>query len=137
MALSDSTFAAIAALIGIATFAFTSDIAARSGNGSPASCSSSSRVKRRNSGVVDLAIFTSPPFRLAGTSLSTLASFDFFYCSARVLFDPHSLARCGRTPPPLLAYVHHDSLIHPYPDVHARLLGPISNVAHGILKSPF
>src|SRR5215212_2448949 len=39
-----ATFSASAALIGAATFAFTSDIAARSGSGSPASVSSSSRV---------------------------------------------------------------------------------------------
>src|SRR5215212_510080 len=42
--LSLATFSASAALIGAATFAFTSDIAARSGSGSPASRSSSSRV---------------------------------------------------------------------------------------------
>src|ERR671920_555350 len=44
--LSLATFSARAALIGAATFAFTSDIAARSGSGSPASRSSSSRVRR-------------------------------------------------------------------------------------------
>src|SRR5919197_2119074 len=42
--LSERTFAAIAALIGAATFALISDIAARSGSSSPASASSSSRV---------------------------------------------------------------------------------------------
>src|SRR5919201_5176553 len=47
--LSERTFAAIAALIGAATFAFTSDIAARSGSSSPASSSSSSRVSFRYS----------------------------------------------------------------------------------------
>src|SRR5919202_1833706 len=41
---SDSTLAAMAALIGIATLAFTSDMAARSGSSSPASSESSSRV---------------------------------------------------------------------------------------------
>src|SRR3954453_12849915 len=40
---SERTFAATAALIGIARFAFTSDIAARSGSSSPASSLSSSR----------------------------------------------------------------------------------------------
>src|ERR671934_3061394 len=42
---SHTTFAATAALIGAATFALISDIAARSGSGSPASLSSSSRVR--------------------------------------------------------------------------------------------
>src|SRR5436305_7221448 len=41
---SERTFAATAALIGAARFALISDIAARSGSGSPASSSSSSRV---------------------------------------------------------------------------------------------
>src|SRR5919201_994629 len=44
MEVSERTFAAIAALIGMARFALTSDIAARSGIGSPATLSSSSRV---------------------------------------------------------------------------------------------
>src|ERR671931_2082643 len=42
--LSESTFAAMAALIGAATFALISDIAARSGSSSPARAFSSSRV---------------------------------------------------------------------------------------------
>src|SRR3954447_17766433 len=42
-ALSESTFAATAALIGAARFALISDIAARSGSSSPASSFSSSR----------------------------------------------------------------------------------------------
>src|ERR671935_112261 len=42
--LSERTFAAIAALIGAATFALISDIAARSGSSSPAIALSSSRV---------------------------------------------------------------------------------------------
>jgi hypothetical protein len=42
--LSERTFAATAALIGAATFALMSDIAARSGSSSPASVLSSSRV---------------------------------------------------------------------------------------------
>src|SRR3954451_1197003 len=45
---SDSTLAATAALIGIATLAFTSDMAARSGSSSPASSESSSRVSGLN-----------------------------------------------------------------------------------------
>src|SRR5207248_4006508 len=44
IALSESTFAAIAALIGIAMYALISDIAARSGSSSPASVLSSSFV---------------------------------------------------------------------------------------------
>src|ERR671937_975950 len=44
MELSERTFAAIAALIGAATFALMSDIAARSGSSSPARALSSSRV---------------------------------------------------------------------------------------------
>src|SRR5919201_19639 len=44
MELSDRTFSAIAAFTGAATFALISDIAARSGNSSPASLLSSSRV---------------------------------------------------------------------------------------------
>src|SRR4051812_20692919 len=47
--LSERTLAATAALIGAARFALMSDIAARSGSGSPASSSSSSRVSLRNS----------------------------------------------------------------------------------------
>src|ERR671936_227395 len=46
---SERTFAAIAALIGIARFAFTSDIAARSGSSSPAISLSSSGVSFRYS----------------------------------------------------------------------------------------
>src|SRR5919198_496327 len=42
--LSERTFAAIAALIGAATFALISDMAARSGSSSPARALSSSRV---------------------------------------------------------------------------------------------
>src|SRR5947199_43422 len=42
--LSERTFAAIAALMGAATFALISDMAARSGNSSPARAFSSSRV---------------------------------------------------------------------------------------------
>src|ERR671937_463823 len=42
--LSERTFAAMAALIGAATFALISDIAARSGSSSPARALSSSRV---------------------------------------------------------------------------------------------
>src|ERR687887_536268 len=42
--LSERTFAAIAALIGAATFALMSDMAARSGSSSPAMALSSSRV---------------------------------------------------------------------------------------------
>src|ERR671915_1784494 len=49
MAPSERTFAATAALIGMAMFAFTSDIAARSGSSSPASCSSSSFERLRYS----------------------------------------------------------------------------------------
>src|SRR4051795_1005781 len=41
---AERTFAAIAALIGAATFALISDIAARSGSSSPASAFSSSRL---------------------------------------------------------------------------------------------
>src|SRR5436853_2673687 len=44
MELSLATFSAAARLIGATTFALTSDIAARSGNSSPASSLSSSRV---------------------------------------------------------------------------------------------
>src|SRR3954468_23459745 len=51
MELSLATFSAAARLIGAATFAFTSDIAARSGSSSPASSLSSSRVSERYSGV--------------------------------------------------------------------------------------
>src|SRR3954452_23382058 len=47
--LSDSTFAATAALTGAATLALMSDIAARSGSSSPASSESSSRVSGRYS----------------------------------------------------------------------------------------
>src|SRR3954470_22261069 len=47
--LSDSTFAATAALTGAATFALMSDMAARSGSSSPASSESSSRVSGRYS----------------------------------------------------------------------------------------
>src|SRR3954468_5785878 len=47
--LSDSTFAATAALTGAARFALISDIAARSGSSSPASSVSSSRVSGRYS----------------------------------------------------------------------------------------
>src|SRR5439155_6231322 len=47
--LSLSTLSATAALIGAATFALMSDIAARSGSGSPASLSSSSRDSARYS----------------------------------------------------------------------------------------
>src|SRR4051794_31676287 len=43
--LSERTFSATAALIGAATFALMSDIAARSGSSSPASSFSSSRVR--------------------------------------------------------------------------------------------
>src|SRR3954469_13189862 len=47
--LSLATFSAAARLIGATTFAFTSDIAARSGSSSPASSFSSSRVSWRYS----------------------------------------------------------------------------------------
>src|ERR671916_318787 len=47
--LSDRTFAATAALTGAARFALISDIAARSGSGSPAIASSSSRDSWRYS----------------------------------------------------------------------------------------
>src|SRR5919107_3393647 len=47
--LSDSTFAATAALTGAAMLALISDIAARSGSSSPASSESSSRVSGRYS----------------------------------------------------------------------------------------
>src|SRR5919198_6056752 len=49
MELSERTFAAIAALIGAATFALISDIAARSGSSSPAMALSSSRDSWRYS----------------------------------------------------------------------------------------
>src|SRR5579872_6528954 len=60
IALSESTFAATAALIGIAMFALTSDIAARSGSSSPASVLSSSFVSFR---------YSSPIGRLLSSSL--------------------------------------------------------------------
>ena len=50
--LSDSTLSASAALMGAATLALTSDMAARSGSGSPASLSSSSRVSLRYSSAI-------------------------------------------------------------------------------------
>src|SRR5438105_704421 len=49
MELSLRTFRAAAMFTGAATFALISDIAARSGSGSPAIASSSSRVRRRYS----------------------------------------------------------------------------------------
>src|SRR5437588_6311511 len=61
---SERTFAAIAALIGAATFALISDIAARSGSSSPASSLSSSRVSVRYScGVVSLIVRLLVPLR--------------------------------------------------------------------------
>src|SRR3954470_2076864 len=50
--LSDRTFAATAALTGAARFALISDMAARSGNSSPASSLSSSRVSFRYSSAI-------------------------------------------------------------------------------------
>jgi hypothetical protein len=52
--LSLATLSAIAALIGAATFALISDIAARSGSSSPAIFSSSSRVSLRYSCLSDI-----------------------------------------------------------------------------------
>src|SRR5438105_14549125 len=60
IALSESTFAATAALIGIAMFALISDIAARSGSSSPASALSSSLVSLR---------YCSPIGRLLSSSI--------------------------------------------------------------------
>src|SRR5437868_13374879 len=54
--LSLATFSAAATLIGATTFAFTSDIAARSGSSSPASSFSSSRVSLRYSDMRDLLV---------------------------------------------------------------------------------
>src|SRR5437764_14523968 len=55
--LSLSAFSATAALIGAAMFAFSSDIAARSGSSSPASSLSSSRVSLRySSAILDLLV---------------------------------------------------------------------------------
>src|SRR5437764_1547347 len=54
--LSLSAFSATAALIGAAMFAFTSDIAARSGSSSPASSLSSSRVSLRYSSPIDASL---------------------------------------------------------------------------------
>src|SRR5436305_2021586 len=51
-----SAFSATAALIGAATFAFTSDIAARSGSSSPASSFSSSRLNLRYSSAMRLLL---------------------------------------------------------------------------------
>src|SRR3954451_31588 len=59
--LSDSTFAATAALTGAATFALMSDMAARSGSSSPASSESSSRVSGRYSWGLFSAISLFPP----------------------------------------------------------------------------
>src|ERR1041384_7945543 len=50
--LSERTFAATAALIGAATFALINDIAARSGNSSPARAFSSSRESARYSSAI-------------------------------------------------------------------------------------
>src|SRR5437588_561520 len=71
--LSDRTLAAIAAFTGAARFALMSDIAARSGSGSPARASSSSRVRR-----------------LYSTSLRTVR-----HLPLRALVDRHRLGRIG------------------------------------------
>src|ERR671930_1933035 len=63
MELSLATLSAAARLIGAATLALISDIAARSGSGSPASASSSSRLSVRYSCIASV-MSVSPQLRL-------------------------------------------------------------------------
>src|SRR5436190_21685868 len=89
-ALSDRTLAAMAALIGIAMFALTSDMAARSGSCSPASSSSSSRLSGLYSScslLIWLLLFVCSP---VGVRLGwrRLGAGRLGFAAAQVLIDP-------------------------------------------------